>query len=187
MIIIFLGPPGAGKGTQAVLLAEKYGLKHIATGDIFRWHMQNNTDLGKKIKKYLDRGELVPDDITIKIVEQEIQKYKNTKGILLDGFPRTLTQAKMLDEILKNMNLKINLVLYLRVSKEEAARRLLARGRHDDKLETIARRFEEYEEKTRPIREYYYERGILVEVNGEQTIENVHKDIVDILKEKKLI
>lgn len=186
IIIVFLGPPGAGKGTQAELLAERYNLVHIATGDIFRRHMQNNTDLGRKIKEILERGELVPDDITVKIVEQEIKKHMNDRGVILDGFPRTIVQAKMLDDMLKKMNLNINLVLYLKVSKHEATKRLLARGRHDDKPEIIARRFEEYEEKTRPIQEYYKRKGILVEINGEQSIEGVHKSIVAVVESKKL-
>ncbi len=181
VVIIFLGPPGSGKGTQAKLLVERYGFRYIATGDIFRWHMNNNTELGKMIREYLEKGELVPDNITIRVVEQEIDRVRGG-NLILDGFPRTLEQAQKLDEILDKIGKKVDLVIYLRVSKDEAVKRLLARGRHDDQPQTIARRFDEYKIKTRPIIEYYKSKKLLVEVNGEQTIEDVHKDIVHILK-----
>ena len=186
-VIVFLGPPGSGKGTQSEILCGKYGFVHIATGDIFRWHMKHETDLGKKIKEYLERGELVPDDITISVVEQKIRESMNPNGFVFDGFPRTLKQAEKLDEMLTKFGLKVNIVIYLNVSKEEAVRRLLARGRHDDKPDTIKRRFDEYEEKTKPIRKYYKDRDLLVEIDGEKTIEEVHEAIVAVLRAKNII
>jgi len=186
-VIVFLGPPGSGKGTQAQILSEKYGFKHIATGDIFRWHMEHNTELGKKIGQYLERGELVPDEITVRVVEDAILREKNPIGFIFDGFPRTLEQARRLDELLEKIGLRVDIVIYLKVSKDEAIRRLLARGRHDDRPDTIARRFDEYKSKTEPIKKYYEERGLLVEINGEQTIEQVHESIVNTLKSWEII
>lgn len=186
-VIVFLGPPGSGKGTQAKLLVDKFGFYYIATGDIFRWHMNNNTELGKKIREYLERGELVPDSITIRVVEDALIKASNNDRFIFDGFPRTINQAKELDKLLESMGLKVDIVIYLNVSKEEAIRRLLARGRHDDKLETISRRFDEYHIKTRPIKDYYIERKVLVEIDGERTIEEVHRSILDLLNSRKLL
>ncbi len=186
-VLVFLGPPGSGKGTQSEILREKYGFVHIATGDIFRWHIKHGTELGKRIREYLERGELVPDDITISVVEQKIRESLNPRGFIFDGFPRTIKQAEKLDEMLGKLGLKVDLVIYLNVSREEATRRLLARGRHDDKPETIKRRFDEYEEKTKKIREYYEEKGLLVEIDGEKTIEEVHESIVALLRARGII
>jgi len=135
-VIVFLGPPGSGKGTQAKMLVDKFGFHYIATGDIFRWHMNNNTELGKKIREYLERGELVPDSITIMVVGDALTKASNNDKFIFDGFPRTINQARELDKLLESMGLKVDIVIYLNVSKEEAIKRLLARGRHDDKPET---------------------------------------------------
>jgi len=186
-VIIFLGPPGSGKGTQAKLLADKYGFSHIATGDIFRWHMSNNTELGKRIREYLERGELVPDDITSEVVDDAIARSMNSRGIILDGYPRTMVQVEHLDRILARYGLDIDVVIYLKVSRDEALRRLLRRGRHDDRPDIISKRFDEYEEKTRPIREHYASRGVLIEIDGERSIEEVHESVVRMLRDRGII
>mgnify|MGYP000439196309 CR=1 FL=1 len=186
-VIVFLGPPGSGKGTQAELLASKFGFKHIATGDIFRWHMRNMTELGRRIKDYLERGELVPDSITISVVKDALTRNRSPIGYIFDGFPRTINQARELDKLLHELGLKVSIVIYLNVSKREAVRRLLERGRHDDKPETIERRFDEYRDKTEPIRKYYERQGVLVVIDGERSIQDVHASIISLLRDRGIL
>jgi adenylate kinase len=126
--IVLFGPPGAGKGTQSARLVDKYKLIHLSTGDIFRFNMKNDTALGKLAKSYIDRGELVPDEVTINMLKAEVEKYPDAAGFIFDGFPRTIAQAEALDKFLKEKNTSITLMLALEVPEEELIKRLLLRG-----------------------------------------------------------
>ncbi|MEO0143750.1 MAG: adenylate kinase [candidate division WOR-3 bacterium] len=173
MHIIFLGPPGAGKGTQAEIISKKYNIKKISTGDILRSEMENGTELGKIAKQYMEKGELVPDEIMIKIIENHI---KNLNSFILDGFPRTLNQALELEKITK-----IDKVIYINVPDEEIKNRLLKRGRLDDKPEVIENRIKVYREQTQVLIDYYKKKGILYEIDGMGSIEEISKRIESVL------
>ncbi|MCS7244592.1 MAG: adenylate kinase [candidate division WOR-3 bacterium] len=174
MRIVFLGPPGAGKGTQADIISKRYGIRKISTGDILRNEMENNTELGKLAKEYVKKGELVPDEIMVKIIENNI---KNLESFILDGFPRTINQAIELDKITH-----IDKVIHIKVPDEEIKRRLINRGRIDDKLDVIENRIKVYREQTQPLIEYYKNKGILYEVEGVGSIEEITKRIESTLK-----
>jgi adenylate kinase len=209
-----LGLPGAGKGTQAEILSEREGFEHISSGAIFRNNLENQTDLGKIAEGYLQRGELVPDDVTIQMVDQRIQDVISERGFLLDGFPRTLPQAKALDEILRkhDENLKVQ-VVYINVPEEELVDRLTGRltcraaghifhrkfnppreagrcdydgselyQREDDQLETVKNRIRVYMNQTSPLVEYYRKQGTLVEVNGDQNVQEVAEEIQNVVE-----
>ncbi len=184
MIIILIGPPGAGKGTQAQKIAQSLNLPHIATGDIFREHLQKNTELGRKIREYYEKGELVPDELVIEVVKNRIAMPDCEKGFILDGFPRTIPQAEALDKILAEKGRKVDIVIEIDIPEEEATKRLLSRGRLDDKLCTIKRRFVEYHIKTQPIIDYYKKQGKLVKVDGVGSIEEVFNRIMSIINER---
>jgi adenylate kinase len=179
MNIVLFGPPGAGKGTQAERLAKRFDYLHLSTGVIFRRNIKENTALGKLAKSYIDKGELVPDDVTIKMLEDETNRYPNAKGILFDGFPRTLDQAKALDIFLaREYNQKVDKMLSLEVDDEELIKRLLERGktsgRSDDaNPEIIRNRIVEYNTKTAPLKSYYEQLGICVEITGVGSIEDI--------------
>jgi len=185
--IILLGPPGAGKGTQAEKLSKKFDIPHISTGDIFREQKEKQTELGKLIAKYIDKGLLVPDDIVIQIIRERLAKADCRKGFILDGFPRTIRQAEALDKILSEIGDAIDIVIFIDVSEEELTRRLLARGRGDDKLCKIKKRFREYKEKTTKLIDYYREKGLLETINGNGSIEEVFNSILNVLKNRGLI
>jgi len=185
MRIILLGPPGAGKGTQAEKLSEQLGIPHISTGDIFREHLEKQTELGKQIRRYVEKGELVPDSIVIKIVLDRISQEDCKKGFILDGFPRTVTQAEALDNFLAKNNIELDTTIYLDVSEEELTRRLIMRKRLDDRLCTIKRRFREYKNKTQKIINYYKEKGKLTIIDGNKSIEEVFSSIIESLKSIK--
>jgi len=185
--IVLLGPPGAGKGTQAALLKEKFGIPHISTGEIFREEIEKGSALGIRIREFVSKGILVPDEIVVEVVKNRLSASDCINGWILDGFPRTLNQAKLLDKILQNMEQKIDIAIYIDVPEEEAIRRLLSRGRGDDKICTLKRRFKEYLNKTAPVIEYYKEKGLLVMINGVGSIEEVHLRILNALKEKRII
>lgn len=189
MFLVIMGPPGSGKGTQSERLEEKIGIPHISTGKIFREIIKGKreSDLGKKVKEYVERGKLVPDELVIRLLKKELKKDGCKHGALLDGFPRTLKQAKTLDKILEKMETKINLVLKLEINQETAVKRLLQRGREDDTEEKIKRRFEEYEAKTKPVLDYYREKEKLIKINGEQSRDEVFEDIISALKERALL
>lgn len=149
--LVFLGPPGAGKGTQAQRIAQEYGIPHISTGDILRNAVKEGTELGKLAKSYMDKGELVPDEVIIGIIRERLsQPDVKEKGFILDGFPRTLPQAEALDELLKELSMPLDRVVYLNVDDEEIVKRLLARGRADDTEEVIRNRLKVYREQTAP-------------------------------------
>lgn len=171
--LIFLGPPGAGKGTQAQLLAESYSIPHISTGDILRSAVNAQSSLGQKAKGYMDRGELVPDNLILDLIKERLAQADTKEGWILDGFPRNVSQAGFLDKLLGELNSNIDLVLYLEVPDEVLIQRLLARGRQDDNESTIRRRLEVYHQDTVPLIEYYQNCSILQTVNGNQEMEDV--------------
>jgi adenylate kinase len=177
--IAIFGPPGAGKGTQAKMLAEKYKLAYISTGDILREEIKEGTKLGKEAKAIIDRGELVSDEIIVQIIEERIKTNLDARGILFDGFPRTYAQAYILEGLLLKMNSKLTCMLSLEVPKEELMRRMKKRSgeenRSDDKEEIIKNRFKEYEKKTIPVIEFYKEQGKYIQIDGTGEIDVVFK------------
>ncbi len=169
--LVLFGKPGAGKGTQAGFLKEKYNLKHISTGDVFRYNMKNGTELGKLAKSYIDRGDLVPDEVTIDMLKAEVEKNPEASGFIFDGFPRTEAQAQALDNFLESKNMKVDATIALEADDDVLVARLLERGkesgRTDDQDESkIRNRFEEYNQKTAPLRSYYEKQGKFFSVNG---------------------
>lgn len=191
MILIFLGPPGAGKGTQAARIARTRGIPQLSTGDMLREAVANETEIGKKAKAIMDSGNLVSDDIVAGIVAERIERPDCAQGFMLDGFPRTLVQAEMLDTILKDHDRRLDVVLELRVDDEELVKRLNNRiaeakaagenVRADDNEETFRHRLSVYNEQTAPLIPYYEEKGLLKAVDGMQSIDEVAGDIDAIL------
>ncbi|MGR3812269.1 adenylate kinase [Jiulongibacter sp. NS-SX5] len=179
--LVIFGPPGAGKGTQSAKIIEKYNLAHISTGDMFRMHISQETDLGKKVKELLAEGILVPDSITINMLEEEVNNNPDVAGFIFDGFPRTVAQAEALDEFLNGKNEKIDLVLQLDVNEDEIKKRIAERqkvsGRVDDDASKLIRRIDEYFQKTVHVLPYYEEQGKLVKVNGIGEIESIFTEI----------
>ena len=176
--IVLFGKPGAGKGTQAEFLKEKYNLTHLSTGDIFRSNMKNDTALGKLAKSYMDAGDLVPDEVTIKMLEDEVAKNPDSKGFLFDGFPRTTAQAEALDAFLASKNQNITATIALEADDEILVTRLLERGktsgRVDDQDENkIRNRYDEYNEKTAPLMAYYLKQNKFYPVNGIGSISEI--------------
>jgi len=169
--IVLFGKPGAGKGTQAEFLKTKYNLTHISTGDVFRYNLKNNTPLGEEARGYMDRGELVPDALTIKMLQDEVEKNPDTAGFLFDGFPRTIGQAEALDAFLVSKGWQVDATVGLEADDEILVQRLLERGktsgRADDQDENLIRnRYQEYNEKTAPLMEYYNKQGKFHAVDG---------------------
>ena len=202
--IVLLGPPGAGKGTQAQIIAEKYELVHVSSGDLFRENLKNETELGKLAQTFMKRGELVPDDVTIAMVRDRLSRPDCRNGALLDGFPRTPAQAEALAEMLKEFSGSVNLVPFISVPAEILVERLSGRWtcrsnghvfhekfnppaiagvcdldgselyqRDDDKPETVMNRIKVYQEQTAPLIAFYKENGLLAEVDGTESIEEV--------------
>ena len=155
MRVVLLGPPGAGKGTQAQKLSDKLGIPQISTGDLFRKNISEGTPLGVEAKRYLEAGDLVPSELTNKLVEDRIEQPDAVDGFILDGYPRSVEQAKALDEMLENHNTKLDAVLEFSVSEQELLERLKARGRADDTEEVIHNRMQVYRDETEPLLEYY--------------------------------
>ena len=166
MRIVLVGPPGAGKGTQAGLLSEKLGVPHISTGELFRAHVDQATELGVEAKRYMDAGELVPDDVTNAMVHQRLLDPDARVGFLLDGFPRTVAQADALNACLGEYGSKLDAVLELEVPERVVLDRLLGRGRNDDNKDVIHRRFEVFRNETAPLLEYYADRLVTVDAVG---------------------
>jgi len=176
--IVLFGPPGAGKGTQAEVLKEKYQLVHISTGDVFRYNIKNETDLGTLAKSYMDKGHLVPDEVTINMLNAEVEKNADANGFIFDGFPRTEDQAKALDSFLAEKGEGINAMVALEVEEDVLVERLLERGktsgRPDDQDENkIRNRFNEYNTKTAILKDYYEAQGKYYGVNGVGSIEDI--------------
>ncbi|WP_416197359.1 MAG: adenylate kinase [Sporanaerobacter sp.] len=213
MRLVLLGPPGAGKGTQASAITKRYNIPHISTGDIFRANIKEGTDLGKKAKEYMDKGLLVPDDIVVSIVKDRLTKEDCKNGFLLDGFPRTVNQADALDIELEKMGFRLDKVINIDVEKDELINRAIGRRickkcgatyhvefnppkqsgkcdvcgeglyqRDDDTEETVSKRIEVYLKETKPLIEYYTKKGIILNVDGKQSIEKVYEDIVKSLE-----
>ena len=172
MRVVLLGPPGAGKGTQAVKLSEKLGIPQISTGDLFRKNISEGTPLGVEAKRYLDAGDLVPSELTNKLVEDRIEQPDAVDGFILDGYPRSVEQARAFDEMLKNHNTKLDAVLEFAVSEEELLERLKSRGRADDTEEVIHNRMQVYRDETEPLLEYY-SRNNLQTVNAVGALDEV--------------
>src|SRR5689334_9334726 len=185
MRLILMGPPGAGKGTQAKVVADHFGVPAISTGDIFRANVSQGTELGVKAKQYMDAGEYVPDEVTNLMVRNRIDEEDAEPSFLLDGYPRTLAQVEELDGMIKHTGHQLDAVLVLTVDSEELVQRLLERakteGRADDTEEVVRRRQEVYAEQTEPLIGVYRDRGILVEVDGMGEIDDVTKRIFDAL------
>ena len=171
--LIFLGPPGAGKGTQAEILSDFYDIPHISTGDILRAAVNHQTPLGNKAKGYMDRGELVPDELILDLIEERLLQSDAAKGWILDGFPRNVAQAKFLDTLLSKLNLAADCVLNLAVPDEELISRLLSRQRQDDNEATIRRRLEVYRRDTIPVIDFYQEQNKLQTIDGNVSMEEV--------------
>ena len=155
MRIVLLGPPGAGKGTQAADLAKKLGIPHISTGDLFRHNISTGTELGLEAKKYLDAGDLVPATLTNALVDDRLDAEDAAGGFILDGFPRSVEQAEALKQMLSRRSLKLDAVLEFRVPEDELVARLMSRGRDDDKEDVIRNRFKVYRDETAPLLDYY--------------------------------
>lgn len=176
--IVIFGKPGSGKGTQADFLKDKYDLYHISTGDLFRKNILNKTDLGIEAKSFLDKGDLVPDIVTIKMLENEVLANKDANGFIFDGFPRTLNQAESLDIFLESINQKINATIALEVDEDELINRLLDRGkttnRSDDQdIEKIKNRFNEYNNKTSILIDFYQKQSKFYSVNGHGSVDDI--------------
>lgn len=181
--LILFGPPGSGKGTQAVRIAEKLGLVHISTGDLFRAEMGADTPLGLEAKAYIAKGELVPDSITIGMLKNKVNAHPEAAGFIFDGFPRTLAQAEALDEFLSESDQAIDGLLSLEVPEDEIVKRILLRGqtsgRADDLDESIIRnRFEVYQTETAPVFEHYQDQGVAAKVHGLGTIDEIFDRLI---------
>lgn len=167
MRLVLVGPPGAGKGTQASVLSRKLGVPHISTGDLFRAHISQRTELGVEVQRYIDSGKLVPDEVTNEMVRERLAEPDAVKGFLLDGFPRNIAQAEVLDKILEQDGHKLDAVLEFRVDEEVVVERLLARGRTDDTEDVIRHRQEIYRSETAPLLSYYHDIVVTVQAQGE--------------------
>ncbi|HEX3425649.1 MAG TPA: adenylate kinase [Acidimicrobiales bacterium] len=182
MRLLLVAPPGAGKGTQARRLSEHYGIPIISTGELLRREVAAGTPLGHQVAGYLDRGDLVPDDLVRDLVIGAVVEADKKGGFLLDGYPRNLSQAEEAQRLARDHGIQVDAAIDLEVSREELLRRLLGRSgtesRSDDREPTIRHRLEVFEQQTRPLIDYYRERGILVPVNGEQPVEKVTDDII---------
>jgi len=190
--IVLFGKPGAGKGTQAEFLKEKYNLVHISTGNVFRYNLENDTELGQQAMFFMDNGELVPDDLTIKMLQDEVEKNPQAKGFLFDGFPRTIEQAKALDEFFISKKWSLTATIALEADDEILIQRLLKRGqtsgRVDDQDENkIRNRYQEYNQKTKPLIDYYIQKQLFYSVNGIGSIQEITQrvsSVIDDLIEK---
>lgn len=183
MRLLLLAPPGAGKGTQAMRLSRYYGIEHISTGALLRQEVAAGTPLGRQAEDYLDRGDLVPDDLIRDMVAKRVIDADRRDGFLLDGYPRNLAQAREASRWAREHGITIDGTVYLDVSREELLRRLLARAgtqsRSDDRADTVRRRLEVFDSQTRPLADYFRDRGLLISVDGEQPVEEVTQEIID--------
>ncbi|MGL5112565.1 MAG: adenylate kinase [Flavobacterium sp.] len=184
--IVLFGKPGAGKGTQAEFLKEKYHLVHISTGDVFRFNLKNDTELGKQARVFMDAGDLVPDELTTKMLIDEVNKHLDAKGILFDGYPRTLSQAQALDAFLPTIGSQVTATVALEADDEVLVARLLERGKtsgrvDDQDEEKIRNRYQEYNEKTAPLMEYYHMQNKFHAVNGIGSIQEITERLTAVI------
>ena len=183
--VVLMGAPGAGKGTQAKLLEAQLGLPQVATGDLFRANLKNETELGRLAKTYMDQGDLVPDEVTIAMVKDRLQRDDCSNGAILDGFPRSPVQADALNALLVELGGEINVVPFIYVEEEMLISRLLKRaeieGRSDDNEETIRNRMNVYRESTAPLLDYYSKKGLVVKVDGDRPVGEVYNDLVSVI------
>jgi adenylate kinase len=182
MRIVLVGPPGAGKGTQAARLSERLGAPHISTGDLFRDNMKNETELGQQAQRYVDAGDLVPDEITVGMVKDRLAQDDAQEGFLLDGFPRNAAQAGELEKVLSELDQRLDAVLLFEVDDEELIQRLTSRGRSDDTEDVIRHRQEVYRSETQPLIEHY--RDLLVTVDAMGSVEDVTDRAMDALADE---
>ncbi|WP_224996843.1 adenylate kinase [Cesiribacter sp. SM1] len=186
--IVLFGAPGAGKGTQSEKLIQKYQLQHLSTGDLFRMHLSNGTELGKLARTYMDQGHLVPDSVVIGMVREKIEAHKDSKGFIFDGFPRTVPQAEALDEMLTELDLSISCMLALDVPEEELKRRLVERGKvsgrtDDQDPEKINTRIQVYRNETLPVAEYYKKQDKFIPIQGVGSIDEIFDNICSKIEE----
>ncbi|MBP8849406.1 MAG: adenylate kinase [Breznakibacter sp.] len=183
--VVIFGPPGSGKGTQSELIIQKYGFAHISTGDLLRYEISQHTQLGTIAKKYIDKGELVPDDVIIDMIDHKIEKLHNVSGVIFDGFPRTTEQAASLKKMLASHKEDVGVMLNLEVPKEELVTRLLKRGetsgRSDDNLETIEKRINVYNAQTTPVIDFYKSEKKYAPIVGTGTVEEIFGRIAAVI------
>lgn len=179
MRLLFIGPPGAGKGTQASRVAERLGIPHVSTGEMFRHHVSTGTELGQKVEAIMAAGDYVPDEVTVAMLAQRIAEPDAANGYILDGFPRTVPQVEALDELIGVDGL--DHVVVLEVIEEELTERMLSRGREDDTEETIRNRFKVYLDQTQPLLDVYEERSLTVSVSGMGEMDEITDRIVEVL------
>jgi adenylate kinase len=183
--LVIFGPPGAGKGTQSEKLIKKYGFVHISTGDLFRWHTKNDTPLGKRVKEIMNSGALVPDEITISMLKEELDKNPGAKGFLFDGFPRTVAQAEALDKFMKDNKTAIHHVVALDVTEQEVRTRIAKRrtteNRADDEEEKLNKRITEYFSKTIHVLPYYEKQNRLTTVYGIGDVDEIFNKICSVI------
>ena len=184
--ILIFGPPGCGKGTQSEFLVSKYNLKHLSTGDIFRDNIKNETNLGLEAKSFIEKGQLVPDSVTIGMLNKEMMSVNNLNGFLFDGFPRTIKQAQSLDQLLLKLNQEISLMVCIEVPESELIKRLLIRGESSDRKddqnkEIITNRIEIYKEQTEILKDYYLTQNKFYSVDGTSSIQEVKEKIFSLI------
>ncbi len=186
--MIIFGPPGAGKGTQSEKLIQRYGFVHISTGDLFRWHTKNDTELGKRVKEIMNNGMLVPDEITIAMLKEELDKNPNAKGFLFDGFPRTVPQAEALDKFMEENKTAIHHIVALNVTEDEVRKRIAKRktieNRADDEEDKLNKRINEYFTKTVHVLPFYEKQGRLNSVHGIGDIDDIFQKICSVVDNK---
>lgn len=187
--LVLFGAPGSGKGTQSEKLIEKYGLHHISTGEVLRKHIKDGSELGKTADSYISKGQLIPDDLMIDILRDELEKIiKDSKGVIFDGFPRTIPQAEALEKMLEEMGVELHGVVGLEVPEAELVERMLQRGkqtgREDDNVETINNRLRVYHNQTEPLKEHYKGKGKYMQINGHGSIDDIFSDITDLIEKR---
>ncbi len=188
--IVLFGPPGAGKGTQSEMIVDKFNLTHLSTGDVFRYNIKNETDLGLLAKSFIDKGELVPDEVTNNMVKDFLVRNDNEHGFIFDGYPRTLAQGAALDKTLSEMDKEVTMMVALEVSEDELVKRLLERGKtsgrvDDQDVNTIKNRFRVYQEETAPLAMFYSDQEKYLGVHGTGSIEDIFERLCQAIESKK--